>query len=133
MAKFHSLTVSDVRRETDDAVSICFEVPEQLREAYRYTPGQYLTLRSDFGGDDVRRSYSICSGLDDGELRVAIKKVEGGVFSTFANDNLTAGMTLDVMTPEGRFLAEPRPDIEGEYVAFAAGSGVTPILSIVKS
>lgn len=133
MAKFHSLTVSDVRRETDDAVSICFEVPDELREAYRYTPGQYLTLRCDLGGDDVRRSYSICSGLDDGELRVAIKKVEGGVFSTFANDNLTAGMTLDVMTPEGRFLAEPRPDIEGEYVAFAAGSGVTPILSIVKS
>ncbi len=133
MAKFHSLTISDVRRETADAVSISFEVPAELRDDYRYVPGQYLTLRSDLEGEDVRRSYSICSGLDDGELRVAIKKVEGGVFSTFANDNLTAGMSLDVMTPEGRFVAEPQAEIEGEYVAFAAGSGVTPILSIVKS
>ena len=133
MAKFHPLTVSDVRRETPDAVSISFEVPEALRDDYRYTPGQYLTLRSDLEGEDTRRSYSICSGLDDGELRVAIKKVEGGLFSTFANDNLTVGMTLDVMTPEGRFLAEPQAGVEGEYVAFAAGSGVTPILSIVKS
>lgn len=133
VAKFHPLTISDVRRETADAVSISFEVPEALRDDYRYTPGQYLTLRRDLNGEDVRRSYSICSGLDDGELRVAIKKVEGGLFSSFANDNLTAGMTLDVMTPEGRFQADPRAETEGEYVAFAAGSGVTPILSIVKS
>lgn len=133
MAKFHSLTIADVRRETADAVSISFAVPEDLREAYRFTPGQYLTLRTDVDGADTRRSYSICSGLDDGELRVAVKKVEGGVFSTFANDNLTAGMTLDVMTPEGRFLAEPDQDTAGNYVAFAAGSGVTPVLAIAKS
>ncbi len=133
MAKFHSLTIADVRRETADAVSISFAVPEALREDYRYTPGQYLTLRTDVDGEDTRRSYSICSGLDDGELRVAVKKVDGGVFSTFANDNLTAGMTLDVMTPEGRFLAEPHEDAAGNYVAFAAGSGVTPVLAIAKS
>lgn len=133
MARFHSLTIADVRRETADAVSISFAVPEDLWEAYRYTPGQYLTLRTKLDGEDTRRSYSICSGLDDGELRVAIKKVDGGVFSTFANDNLIAGMALDVMTPEGRFLAEPHAEAAGNYVAFAAGSGVTPVMAIVKT
>jgi ring-1,2-phenylacetyl-CoA epoxidase subunit PaaE len=133
MSRFHPLTIADVRRETADAVSISFTVPDGLRDAYRFIPGQYLTLRTEIGGEEARRSYSICSGLDDGELRVAVKKVEGGVFSTFANDNLARGMTLDVMIPEGRFLAEPHAEVEGNYVAFAAGSGVTPILAIVKT
>ncbi len=133
MARFHSLTVADVRRETDDAVSIAFDVPEQSRDAFSFVPGQYLTLRTDVAGEPVQRTYSICSGTDDGELRVAVKRVDGGLFSNFANDNLSAGMALDVMAPQGRFTALPSPEATNDYVAFAAGSGVTPILSIVKT
>ena len=99
---FHNLTIASLRRETADSVSLAFTVPEGLRGAYHYTPGQYLTLRAIIGGEDVRRSYSICSGLDDDELRVAIKRVPGGVFSNWANDTLRVGEALDVMTPEDR-------------------------------
>jgi len=133
MSRFHALTVKDVRRETPDAVSIAFELPADAAEAYRFRPGQYLTLRRDFDGVEARRSYSICSGLDDGELRIAVKKVPGGLFSCFANDNLAPGMTLDVMTPDGRFTADPEPEAAHDYVAFAAGSGITPVLSIVRT
>ena len=101
--RFHALTISDIRRETPDAVSLAFAVPERLRAAYRYTPGQYLTLRATIDGEDVRRSYSICSGLDDGELRVVIKRLAGGAFSNWANEHLRVGDTLSVMTP-GRTL-----------------------------
>ena len=101
--RFHTLTISDLRRETADAVSLAFAVPERLRAAYRYVPGQYLTLRTTIDGEDVRRSYSICSGLDDGELRVAIKRVAGGAFSNWADERLRVGDTLSVMTPDGRF------------------------------
>lgn len=133
MTQFHTLNIKDVQRETNDAVSITFDIPESLREAYRFKPGQYLTLRADIDGEDTRRSYSICSGLKDGEVRVAVKKVAGGRFSSFANDSLKAGMPLQVMPPEGRFVAEPDSSITHNYVAFAAGSGITPILSIIKS
>ncbi len=133
MPRFHSLMVADVRRETDDAVSIAFAVPDNARDAFAFVPGQYLTLRTDVDGQAVQRTYSICSGLDEGELRVAIKRVDGGVFSSFANDNLLAGMQMDVMAPQGRFTAEPSSPEGNHYVAFAAGSGVTPILSIVKT
>jgi len=133
MSQFHPLKIAAVRRETPDAVSIAFEVPDELREAYRFVPGQYLTLRTRFGEEEARRSYSICSGLDDPQLRVAVKKVEGGLFSCFANEQLQPGMTVDVMTPEGRFTAAPESGAARSYVAFASGSGVTPILSIVKS
>src|ERR1700744_3118166 len=101
--RFHSLTIGDVRRETADAVSLAFAIPENLRADYLFSPGQYLTLRASIDGEDVRRSYSICSGLDDNELRVAIKRVDGGAFSTWANELLRIGSTLDVMTPHGRF------------------------------
>ena len=132
-ARFHSLTISDLRRETEDAVSLAFAVPDELRDEYGYTPGQYLTLRATIDGEDVRRSYSICSGLDDGELRVAIKRVAGGAFSAWANEQLRAGDALDVMTPDGRFGVPIEPGSPRTLVAFAAGSGITPILSIAKT
>ncbi|MEX3009081.1 1,2-phenylacetyl-CoA epoxidase subunit PaaE [Hoeflea sp. TYP-13] len=133
MSRFHSLKIADVRRETDDAVSIAFDVPEDTRDAFSFIPGQYLTLKADVDGAPVQRTYSICSALDEGELRVAIKRVDGGVFSNYANDNLSAGMTMDVMAPQGRFTAQPSYQAKNHYVAFTAGSGVTPIFSIVKT
>jgi ring-1,2-phenylacetyl-CoA epoxidase subunit PaaE len=131
--RFHTLTISDLRRETADAVSLAFAVPERLREAYRYAPGQYLTLRATIDGEDVRRSYSICSGLDDGELRVAIKRVEGGAFSGWANEQLRVGDRLAVMTPDGRFGVPIEPGAQRTLVAFAAGSGITPVMAILKT
>jgi ring-1,2-phenylacetyl-CoA epoxidase subunit PaaE len=130
---FHPLTIKDVRRETPDAVSIAFAVPDELRDAYRFTPGQYLTLKTNVDGEELRRSYSICSGLDDGELRVAVKQIEGGRFSSFAREALKAGQPIEVMTPMGRFGIAPDPNAARTYVGLACGSGITPILSIVKS
>lgn len=130
---FHALTLADVSRETDEAVCLRFEVPEDLADTFRFTQGQYLTLRADIDGEDVRRSYSICSGVDEPALRVAIKAVEGGRFSTYANAQLKAGDTLDVMPPEGSFHTPLDPDGDRNYLCIAAGSGITPVLSIVKS
>jgi len=131
--RFHILTVSDLRRETADAVSLGFAVPDRLRVAYRYTPGQYLTLRATIDGEDVRRSYSICSGLDDGELRVVVKRIAGGVFSGWVNERLSPGAELSVMTPDGRFGVPIEPGSSRTLVAFAAGSGITPIMAILKT
>jgi ring-1,2-phenylacetyl-CoA epoxidase subunit PaaE len=130
--RFHRLAVNDLRRETADAVSLTFTIPKELAENYHFAPGQYLTLRTMLDGEEVRRSYSICSGPDDGELRIAVKKVDGGAFSNWAADELKAGDELDVMTPTGRFGVTPAPDVARTHVGFAAGSGITPILSIVK-
>ncbi len=101
--RFHRLAVNDLRRESPDAVSLTFAIPEGLADDYHFAPGQYLTLRTVMDGEEVRRSYSICSGPDDGELRIAVKKVDGGAFSNWAADELKAGDELDVMTPTGRF------------------------------
>jgi ring-1,2-phenylacetyl-CoA epoxidase subunit PaaE len=131
--RFHSLPIRDIRRETPDAVSIALDVPASLRDAYRFKQGQYLTLRAIIDGEDIRRSYSICTGEDDGELRVAVKEVSGGVFSTFANRALQPGSVLDVMTPMGRFGAASRKATGGHAVFFACGSGITPILSIIRT
>src|SRR6185312_6940659 len=130
--RFHRLAVHDLRRETADAVSLTFDIPSKLADDYAFAPGQYLTLRTTMDGEEVRRSYSICSGPDDGELRIAVKKVDGGAFSSWAADELKAGDQLDVMTPTGRFGVAPAPDQARIYVGFAAGSGITPVLSIVK-
>jgi ring-1,2-phenylacetyl-CoA epoxidase subunit PaaE len=130
--RFHRLAVNDLRRETPDAVSLTFAIPEELSGDYSFAPGQYLTLRTTMDGEEIRRSYSICSGPDDGELRIAVKKVDGGAFSNWAADELKAGDELDVMTPTGRFGVVHAPDHARVYVGFAAGSGITPILSIVK-
>src|SRR4051794_13446118 len=130
--RFHRLAVSDLRREAADAVSMTFAIPKELEGDYSFTPGQYLTLRTTMDGEEVRRSYSICSGPDDGELRIAVKKVDGGAFSNWAADELKAGDQLDVMTPTGRFGVAHVSDAARLYVGFAAGSGITPILSIAK-
>ena len=133
MSKFHSLTIKEVKPETRDAVSLAFELPEALKDAYRFKQGQHLTLRTLINGEEVRRSYSIFSGINDDELRVAVKQVPGGVFSTYINERLKAGQVIDVMPPEGRFYTELDPEREGNYLAVAAGSGITPVLSIIKS
>lgn len=130
---FHSLRVREVRRETPDTVSVSFEIPQDLRETFRFTQGQYLTLRTVIDGEEQRRSYSICTGVHENDLRVAIKKVIGGVFSTYANTHLKAGDTLEVMPPQGRFFTPLEPGSKRLYVAFAAGSGITPVLSILKT
>ena len=130
--KFHRLAVHDLRRESADAVSLTFAIPQALAGDYDFAPGQYLTLRTMMDGEEVRRSYSICSGPDDGELRIAVKKVDRGAFSSWAADELKAGDELDVMTPTGRFGVAHAPGEGRVYVGFAAGSGITPILSILK-
>lgn len=131
--QFHDLTVKAVDRDTAEAVTITFDVPADLADAYRFRQGQYLTLETEIDGEAVRRSYSICEGVDAGRLRVAVKAVPGGKFSTFANENLRAGDRLRVMTPEGRFTSDLDPEAQRTYVLFAAGSGITPILSIAKT
>src|SRR5690348_1464393 len=131
--RFHDLVISDMRPETADAVSLAFAVPRELLEDYRYTPGQYLTLRATIDGEDVRRSYSICSGLDDGELRVVVKRLAGGAFSDWVNEHLRTGDSLSVMTPDGRFGVPVQPGADRTMIAFAAGSGITPIMAILKT
>ena len=132
--RFHALTATEVRRETPDAVSVALTVPPELREAFRFTPGQYLTLRHVIGGEEVRRSYSICSGLDDGELRVGIKRVPGGRFSAWIAESLMPGDTLETMPPEGRFGLQPDLTAPPRTVlGVACGSGITPVLSIARS
>jgi len=133
MSRFHSLPIAKVEKETRDAVAITFAVPDALREAFRHDPGQHLTLKADIGGRDVRRSYSICSAKDDGVLRIAVKRAPGGVFSNWANESLKAGDSLEVMPPMGHFNVPLDASARHHYVGFAAGSGITPLLSIVKS
>lgn len=133
MSKFYPLTVARVANETRDAIVVTFAVPPELKEAFRYVQGQHLTLRAHIHGEDVRRSYSICSAVQDERLRVAIKRTPGGVFSTWANDTLKAGDTLDVMPPMGHFNVPLAPENRKHYLAFAAGSGITPVLSILKT
>lgn len=130
---FHKLKVSDLRRETPDAVSIAFDIPATLREAYRFYPGQHLTLRINESGEELRRSYSICAGMDDDELRIAVKKVDGGSVSSWVNEKLHAGDEIEVMTPQGRFGVAPAPDEPRNYLAIAAGSGITPINSMIRT
>jgi len=130
--RFHRLVVAEAKRETKDAITVVFEVPPHLAADYRFEPGQYLTVRATLDGEEVRRSYSICSGPDEGELRIAVKKVEGGLFSAWANDALKAGDEVEVMTPTGRFGLAGTPGDGRVHVAFAAGSGITPVLSILR-
>ena len=131
--KFYPLKVKDVRAETADCVSVSLEVPAGLQDAFRFAPGQYLTFRLHLDGAELRRSYSICTSPADGELRVAIKKVDNGKFSTHAHQNLKIGDVLDVMPPMGKFTPRKTDNRHKEYLAFAAGSGITPIMSIMKT
>ena len=131
--KFHSLKVADIRQETDDTVSIAFQVPNELKEDYHYSPGQYLTLRRDFNGEDTRRSYSLCSAPFENEWRVAVKQVKDGLFSGFAQNELKVGDSIEVMTPTGHFALKTDASNSNSYVFFAAGSGVTPVMAMMKT
>ncbi|MFC5475843.1 1,2-phenylacetyl-CoA epoxidase subunit PaaE [Paraherbaspirillum soli] len=133
MSKFYSLTVGHIKNETRDSIAVTFDVPAQLKDTFHFTQGQHLTLRTEINGDDVRRSYSICSAVQDDVLRVAIKRTPGGVFSTWANDTLKHGYTLDVMPPMGHFNTPLASTNKKNYLAFASGSGITPMLSIIKT
>lgn len=133
MSQFQTLTVASVARNTRDAVVVSFEIPEALAGQYRFRPGQYLTLRTCIDGQELRRSYSICAAPSDHELRVAIKRMNDGAFSTWANAELKAGDRIDVMPPDGHFTMAFDPAQSRHYAAFAVGSGITPILSLIKT
>ncbi len=130
---FHKLAIKEVKKETQDCVSVLFDIPDQLKKQFQFTQGQSLTMRATVNGEELRRTYSLCSSPIDNEWRVAIKKVDGGLFSVFANENLKTGDLLDVMEPVGKFYTDLNPSNKKNYLAFAAGSGITPVLSIIKT
>lgn len=131
--EFYKLVIKDIKRETPQAVSVAFQVPAELQHNYQYIAGQYVTIKLNLDGKEVRRAYSLCSSPKSGEWRIAIKAVNQGTFSTFANTNLAVGDVLEVSLPEGKFNFEPKLDHQRNYSGFAAGSGITPIISIAKS
>jgi ring-1,2-phenylacetyl-CoA epoxidase subunit PaaE len=133
MSSFLKLIIKEVKRETATAVSILFNVPEELKPNYAFIAGQYVNLRLTLDGKEIRRAYSICSSPESGELRIAVKAVKNGAFSQFANTKLKAGDVLEVGKPEGKFTFDPQADRQKNYVAFVAGSGITPVMSILKS
>jgi len=130
---FYPLRIKKINKETDQCVSVEFEIPESLGNSFQFKQGQSLTMRTTLSGEEVRRTYSLCSSPLDKKWRVAIKKVEGGLFSSFANENLKEGDELDVMEPVGKFYTELNPTNKKNYLAFAAGSGITPVISIIKT
>lgn len=133
MSQFYSLPIASVAQPIRDSVVVTFAVPEELAERFRFTQGQHLVLRAQIDGAEVRRSYSICSAVGDSVLRVAIKRTAGGVFSGWANEHLKAGALIEAMAPSGHFHVPLDADARRHYLAFAAGSGITPILSIIKT
>ena len=130
---FHALRVRSVESDTAEAVIVSFDVPDALRPVFGFTQGQHLTLRKVLGGRELRRSYSICAGVDDGELRVGVRKVRGGAFSNWINEHLGPGDSVDVMPPQGRFFVPIAPAARRHHLGVAGGSGITPILSIMKT
>ncbi|MGG5485965.1 2Fe-2S iron-sulfur cluster-binding protein [Gaetbulibacter sp. PBL-D1] len=132
MAQFHKLTIKDIQRETNKSVTISFHIPETLKSEFSFTAGQYITLRTTLNGNEVRRDYSLCSSPKSGEIKVAVKEVKDGTFSAYANNVLKAGDTIDVAPPKGHFTFVPNDKKTKNIAAFAAGSGITPILSIIK-
>jgi ring-1,2-phenylacetyl-CoA epoxidase subunit PaaE len=133
MSHFYKLQIKEVKRETPSAVSVSFTVPSELKNTYQFIAGQYINIKLTLDGKEIRRAYSICSSPESGELRIAIKSVKNGLFSKFANENLKAGDLLEVGTPEGKFTFEPQANRQRNYAAFVAGSGITPVMSILKS
>ncbi len=132
-ANFHSLAIAEVVDETADARSYRFHVPEALRDTFRFTPGQHLTLRARIQGEEVRRNYSLCVAPQEGPLMVTVKRIAGGLFSNWANDNLKPGDTIDVMPPHGSFTWDFTPEAKNHYVGFAGGSGITPVMSLLRT
>ena len=133
MSTFYKLNIKEVKRETPNAVSVAFTVPNELKSAYQFIAGQYINLKLTLDGQEIRRAYSICSSPNSGELRIAIKSVQNGHFSKFANENLKAGDIIEVGQPEGKFTFEPNAEKQKNYAGFVAGSGITPVISILKS
>lgn len=133
MARFHDLEVTDIQQTIRDAVVVTLKPVNGAAAEFDFTQGQYLTFRQDFDGEELRRSYSICAGRDEGILQVGIKRVDGGAFSNWANDQLTVGATLQAMPPMGGFFAALNADNAKNYLGFAGGSGITPVLSILKT
>ncbi len=131
MATFHKVTIKEIQQETANAVSVLFDIPENLKSDFNFTAGQYITLQKELNGEEIRRAYSICSTPKSGDIRVAIKAVENGTFSIYATSDLKVGDIIEISIPEGRFLLNP--EANKNYIAFAAGSGITPILSMVKT
>ncbi len=130
---FHRLAIQEIKQETPDCISVLFEVPDALKKEFQFSQGQSLTMRTILSGEEVRRTYSICSSPLEDQLKVAIKKVDGGLFSSFANSQLKKGTILEVMPPVGKFYTPLHPNQQKNYVAFAAGSGITPVLSLIKT
>jgi ring-1,2-phenylacetyl-CoA epoxidase subunit PaaE len=130
---FHALTILDARRETEDALSLRFAVPPDLGDAFRFRAGQHVTLRATVDGEELRRNYSLCVSPHDGELRVAIKRIAGGRFSSWANERLTAGVAIDLMPPHGSFTWPFEAAACRSYLGIAGGSGITPVLSLLKT
>lgn len=131
MNTFHNLTIKNITKETAQAVSVVFDIPESLHSQFSFKAGQYITLKAMLNGEEVRRAYSICSSPQSGEVKVAIKAVENGTFSVYATERLKAGDQIEVHEPEGKFILEP--EARKNYIAFAAGSGITPVLSMIKA
>ena len=133
MSSFYKLQIKEVKHETANAISVTFNIPNELKAAYQFIAGQYVNLKLTLDGEEIRRAYSICSSPKSGELRIAIKSVKEGHFSKFANDNLKVGDILEVGQPEGKFTFEPSSERLKNYAGFAAGSGITPVMAILKS
>lgn len=133
MRKFQSLKIAEITRETPDAVSILFDLPDELAEDYAYVQGQHVTLKAMVGGEELRRSYSVCTGVQDRELRIAVKKIKDGRFSGYANDQLKPGDRIEVFPPTGGFHTPLDPEAAKSYVAFSGGSGITPIISLIRT
>ena len=133
MTQFHPLTIKEIRRETPECVSIVFDIPEHLKDEYRFEPGQNITLKINFGDEEIRRSYSICSSPNENELRVAVKQISGGKFSGHANALMKIGDVISVLPPTGKFNTKLSSTNAKHYLAFAAGSGITPVISIIKT
>lgn len=133
MAEFHNLTIADIYKETEDTSVVTFDIPSELQDVFKFRQGQHLTLKADINGEDVRRSYSLCSSPDEKQWKVAVKLIPGGKFSTYINNTLKAGDQLEVMSPSGTFGVEVNPETSKNYLFFAAGSGITPVLSMIKS
>ncbi|WP_452225497.1 2Fe-2S iron-sulfur cluster-binding protein [Lacinutrix chionoecetis] len=133
MSHFHKLSIKNIQRLTEDAVAISFLIPESLKSNFSFTAGQYVTLKTTINGKEIRRDYSLCASPKSGDITVAIKKVEHGTFSKFANSTLQKGDTIEVAEPQGRFIFKPNPLETRTIVAFAAGSGITPVISIAKT
>lgn len=131
--EFHKLRVVEVKRETPDAVSVRLELPETLRETFAFKAGQHLTFRREISGEEVRRNYSLCVAPDEGVLKIGVKQIAGGVFSSWVNCELKTGDELEVMAPHGSFCWDFAPEARREYAAFAGGSGITPVLSLMKT